>query len=174
MSRRNAAEKRPVLPDPQFNNRLASMMVHRLMKHGKKSTAQKILSDAFGLINERTGSDPIELFETAVKNVTPLVEVRARRVGGATYQVPMEVRQERGTAMALRWLVNFSRSRNGRSMAQKLAGELMDAANEAGNAVRKREETHKMAEANKAFAPYFDLDCLRSLTPAVSRVPLTM
>ena len=100
MSRRNAAEKRPVLPDPQFNNRLASMMVHRLMKHGKKSTAQKILSDAFGLINERTGSDPIELFETAVKNVTPLVEVRARRVGGATYQVPMEVRQERGTAMA--------------------------------------------------------------------------
>ena len=130
MSRRNAAEKRPVLPDPQFNNRLASMMVHRLMKHGKKSTAQKILSDAFGLINERTGSDPIELFETAVKNVTPLVEVRARRVGGATYQVPMEVRQERGIAMALRWLVNFSRSRNGRSMAQKLAGELMDAANE--------------------------------------------
>ena len=152
MSRRNAAEKRPVLPDPQFNNRLASMMVHRLMKHGKKSTAQKILSDAFGLINERTGSDPIELFETAVKNVTPLVEVRARRVGGATYQVPMEVRQERGIAMALRWLVNFSRSRNGRSMSQKLAGELMDAANEAGNAVRKREETHKMAEANTAFA----------------------
>jgi len=124
MSRRNAAEKRPVLPDPQFNNRLASMMVHRLMKHGKKSTAQRILSDAFGLINDRTGSDPIELFETAVKNVTPLVEVRARRVGGATYQVPMEVRQERGIAMALRWLVNFSRSRNGRSMAQKLAGEL--------------------------------------------------
>jgi len=154
MSRRNAAEKRPVLPDPQFNNRLASMMVHRLMKHGKKSTAQKILSDAFGLINERTGSDPIELFETAVKNVTPLVEVRARRVGGATYQVPMEVRQERGIAMALRWLVNFSRSRNGRSMSQKLAGELMDAANAAGNAVRKREETHKKAEANKAFAHY--------------------
>tara|TARA_B100000214_G_scaffold146525_2_gene104740 strand:- start:524 stop:994 length:471 start_codon:yes stop_codon:yes gene_type:complete len=154
MSRRNAAEKRPVLPDPQFNNRLATMMVHRLMKHGKKSTAQRILSDAFSLINERTGNNPIELFETAIKNVTPLVEVRARRVGGATYQVPMEVRQERGTAMALRWLVNFSRSRNGRSMAHKLAGELMDAANESGNAVRKREETHKMAEANKAFAHY--------------------
>ncbi|MCY4085103.1 MAG: 30S ribosomal protein S7, partial [Cyanobacteria bacterium MAG COS1_bin_9] len=98
--------------------------------------------------------DPLELFETAVKNAPPLVEVRARRVGGATYQVPMEVRQERGTAMALRWLVSFSRARNGRSMAQKLAGELMDAANEAGNAVRKREETHKMAEANKAFAHY--------------------
>ena len=154
MSRRNAAEKRPVLPDPQFNSRLATMMVSRQMKHGKKSTAQRILSDAFGLINERTGGDPLELFENAVKNATPLVEVRARRVGGATYQVPMEVRQERGTAMALRWLVSFSRSRNGRSMAHKLAGELMDAANEAGNAVRKREETHKMAEANKAFAHY--------------------
>ncbi|NDC34824.1 MAG: 30S ribosomal protein S7 [Synechococcaceae bacterium WB9_2_112] len=148
MSRRNAAEKRPILPDPQFNSRLASMIVARLMKHGKKSTAQRILSDAFGLIGERTGGDPLELFETAVKNATPLVEVRARRVGGATYQVPMEVRQERGTAMALRWLVN------GRSMAHKLAGELMDAANEAGSAVRKREETHKMAEANKAFAHY--------------------
>jgi small subunit ribosomal protein S7 len=115
------------------------MVVARLMKHGKKSTAQRILSDAFGLINDRTGSDPLEVFETAVRNSTPLVEVRARRVGGATYQVPMEVRQERGTAMALRWLVNFSRARNGRSMAQKLAGELMDAANEAGSAVRKRE-----------------------------------
>ena len=110
MSRRNAAEKRPVLPDPQFNSRLASMIVARLMKHGKKSTAQRILSDAFTLINERTGADPLELFETAVRNATPLVEVRARRVGGATYQVPMEVRQERGTAMALRWLVNFSRA----------------------------------------------------------------
>ena len=137
MSRRNAAEKRPVLPDPQFNSRLASMIVARLMKHGKKSTAQRILSDAFELIGDRTGGDPLELFETAVRNATPLVEVRARRVGGATYQVPMEVRQERGTAMALRWLVNYSRARNGRSMAQKLAGELMDAANESGSAVRK-------------------------------------
>ena len=154
MSRRNAAVKRPILPDPQFNSRLATMMVSRLMQHGKKSTAQRILSDAFGLINERPGGDPLDRVEPAVKNATPLVEVRARRVGGATYQVPMEVRQERGTAMALRWLVSFSRARNGRSMAQKLAGELMDAANEAGSAVRKREETHKMAEANKAFAHY--------------------
>jgi small subunit ribosomal protein S7 len=154
MSRRNAAEKRPVLPDSQFNSRLAAMMVARLMKHGKKSTAMRILSDSFTLINERTGGDPLELFETAVRNATPLVAVRARRVGGATSQVPREVRQERGTAMALRWLVNFSRARNGRSMSQKLAGELMDAANEAGSAVRKREETHKMAEANKAFAHY--------------------
>ena len=154
MSRRNAAVKRQVLPDPQFNSRLASMMISRLMKHGKKSTAQRILSDAFALINERTGSDPVDLFETAVKNATPLVEVRARRVGGATYQVPMEVRQERGIAMALRWLVTFSRARNGKSMAQKLAGELMDAANESGSAVKKREDTHKMAEANKAFSHF--------------------
>ncbi|BBL86300.1 30S ribosomal protein S7 (chromatophore) [Paulinella micropora] len=155
MSRRNAAEKRPVSPDPQFNNRLVTMIVARLMKHGKKSTAQRILSDAFELITQRSsGTDPLEVFETAVRNATPLVEVRARRVGGATYQVPMEVRQERGTAMALRWLVNFSRARNGRSMAQKLASELIDASNEAGNTVRKREETHKMAEANKAFAHY--------------------
>jgi len=105
-------------------------------------------------VGERTGGDPVTLFETAICNITPLVEVRARRVGGATYQVPMEVRPERGTAMALRWLVNYSRARSGRSMAQKLAGELMDAANETGSAVRKREETHKMAEANKAFAHY--------------------
>ena len=130
------------------------MMISRLMKHGKKSTAQRILSDAFSLISERTGSNAVELFEKAVKNATPLVEVRARRVGGATYQVPMEVRQERGIAMALRWLVTFSRGRNGKSMSQKLAGELMDAANETGSAVKKREDTHKMAEANKAFAHY--------------------
>ena len=129
-------------------------MISRLMKHGKKSTAQRILSDAFSLIRERTGGNAVELFETAVKNATPLVEVRARRVGGATYQVPMEVRQERGTAMALRWLVTFSRARNGKSMSQKRAGELMDAANETGSAVKKREDTHKMAEANKAFAHY--------------------
>ena len=154
MSRRNAAVKRPIHPDPQFNSRLASMMISRLMKHGKKSTAQRILADAFSLISERTGGNAVELFETAVKNATPLVEVRARRVGGATYQVPMEVRQERGTAMALRWLVTFSRARNGKSMSQKLAGELMDAANETGSSVKKREDTHKMAEANKAFAHY--------------------
>ena len=121
---------------------------------GKTTTTERILSDAFSLITERTGGNAVELFETAVKNATPLVEVRARRVGGATYQVPMEVRQERGTAMALRWLVTFSRARNGKSMSQKLAGELMDAANETGSAVKKREDTHKMAEANKAFAHY--------------------
>ena len=121
---------------------------------GKTPTTERILSDAFSLISERTGGNAVELFETAVKNATPLVEVRARRVGGATYQVPMEVRQERGTAMAVRWLVTFSRARNGKSMSQKLAGELMDAANETGSSVKKREDTHKMAEANKAFAHY--------------------
>ena len=154
MSRRNAAEKRPVLPDPQFNNRLASMMVHRLMKHGKKSTAQRILSDAFGLINDRTGSDPIELFETAVKNVTPLVEVRARRVGGATYQVPVEVRSERSQALAIRWIINSSRNRAEKSMIDRLGAELIEASTNKGNSVKKREDTHKMAEANKAFAHY--------------------
>ena len=154
MSRRNAAEKRPVLPDPQFNNRLASMMVHRLMKHGKKSTAQKILSDAFGLINERTGSDPIELFETAVKNVTPLVEVRARRVGGATYQVPVEVKTKRSQALALRWLIEASRKRKDKKMSDKLFNEIFDAYQNKGSAIKKKEDTHKMAESNKAFAHY--------------------
>ena len=154
MSRRNAAEKRPVLPDPQFNNRLASMMVHRLMKHGKKSTAQKILSDAFGLINERTGSDPIELFETAVKNVTPLVEVRARRVGGATYQVPMEVSEKRKLSLAMRWILTYSRGRKGKTMANRLAAELIAASKKEGSSVKKKEDTHKMADANKAFAHF--------------------
>ena len=154
MSRRNAAEKRPVLPDPQFNNRLASMMVHRLMKHGKKSTAQKILSDAFGLINERTGSDPIELFETAVKNVTPLVEVRARRVGGATYQVPVEVKAKRSQALALRWLIDASRKRKDKNMPDKIFNEIFDAYQNRGSAIKKKEDTHKMAESNKAFAHF--------------------
>jgi small subunit ribosomal protein S7 len=130
------------------------MMVRRIMRHGKKSVAHNIVYDALATIEERTGSDPLELFEKAVRNATPLVEVKARRVGGATYQVPMEVRSERGTTLALRWLIHFSRTRSGRSMASRLASELMDAANETGSAVRKREETHRMAEANKAFAHY--------------------
>ena len=154
MSRRNAAVKRPVLPDPQFNSRLASMMISRLMKHGKKSTAQKILSDAFSLISERTGGNAVELFETAVKNATPLVEVRARRVGGATYQVPMEVRSSRSQALAIRWLIDASRKRNENTMIERLSNELMDAANNRGSAIKKREDTHKMADANKAFAHY--------------------
>jgi len=154
MSRRHRAEKREVLPDPKFGDIIVTKFMNVLMIDGKKSAAEKIVYGAFDRISGRTGQEGVQVFHEALENVRPQVEVRSRRVGGATYQVPMEVRQERGTAMALRWLVSFSRARNGRSMAQKLAGELMDAANEAGNAVRKREETHKMAEANKAFAHY--------------------
>jgi small subunit ribosomal protein S7 len=154
MSRRTVVQKRPIQPDPVYNSRVVTMMVSRLMQSGKKSLAYGIIYDAFKLIQERTGADPLELFERAVKNATPLVEVKARRVGGATYQVPMEVRSDRGTALALRWLSQFARQRSGRTMASKLANELMDAANETGSAIRKREETHRMAEANKAFAHY--------------------
>jgi small subunit ribosomal protein S7 len=130
------------------------MMVRRIMLSGKKSIASHIVYDALTIIGERSGQDSLELFERAIKNATPLVEVKARRVGGATYQVPMEVRPERGVALALRWLIRFARQRAGRSMSAKLANELLDAANQTGGAIRKREETHKMAEANKAFAHY--------------------
>ncbi|HBE21341.1 MAG TPA: 30S ribosomal protein S7 [Cyanobacteria bacterium UBA11149] len=154
MSRRAVIKKRPVPPDPVYNSRLISMIVRRLMRHGKKSLAYRIIYDAMKIIEERTGTDPITTFEKAIRNATPLVEVKARRVGGATYQVPMEVRSDRGIALAMRWLIQFSRSRAGKSMSSKLANELMDAANETGNAIRKREETHRMADANKAFAHY--------------------
>lgn len=154
MSRRTTIQKRPVPPDPVYNSRLVSMLVRRVMGRGKKSIASNFVYKAMKTIEEKTGSEPLELFERAVKNATPLVEVKARRVGGATYQVPMEVRSERGTALALRWIIRFARARGGRTMANKLASELMDAANETGGAIRKREETHRMAEANKAFAHY--------------------
>ena len=154
MSRRTVIKKREIQPDPVYNSRLVSMTVRRIMRSGKQSLASRIVYDALKMIEEKTGSEPIEVFEQAIKNLTPLVEVKARRVGGATYQVPMEVRQGRGTTLALRWLVQFSRSRGGRTMASKLANEIMDAANETGSAMRKREETHRMAEANKAFAHY--------------------
>ena len=154
MSRRTVVQKRPVPPDSVYNSRLVSMMVRRIMSSGKKSIASRIIYDAMKTIEERTGADPLETFEKAVRNVTPLVEVKGRRVGGATYQVPMEVSPNRGTTLAMRWLINFARQRAGRSMASKLANELMDAANETGNAIRKREETHRMADANKAFAHY--------------------
>ncbi len=154
MSRRSVAQKRPVPPDSVYNSRLITMMSRRLMTSGKKSLTDKIVYNSLEVIRERTGGEPLEVFEQAVRNTTPLVEVKARRVGGATYQVPMEVRPERGTALALRWLTQFSRQRSGKTMAIKLANELMDAANETGGAVRKREETHRMAEANKAFAHY--------------------
>lgn len=154
MSRRSVAQKRPVPPDSVYNSRLVNMLVRRVMRHGKKSLALRLIYDAMKIIEERTGSDPLATFEQAVRNATPLVEVKARRVGGATYQVPMEVRPDRGAALALRWLIQYSRARSGRSMAMKLANELMDAANQTGSSIRKREETHRMAEANKAFAHY--------------------
>lgn len=154
MSRRRVVQKRPIPPDPVYNSRLITMMVRRIMESGKKSLASRIIYDALKIIEERTGTEPLEMFEKAVRNTTPLVEVKARRVGGATYQVPMEVRSDRGTSLALRWLIQYARARGGKTMAMKLANELMDAANETGSAIRKREETHRMAEANKAFAHY--------------------
>ena len=154
MSRRSTKKKRPVPPDPVYNSRLLSMTIRRIMRSGKQSLAARIIYDAMDIIGERTGNEPIEVFEQAIKNLTPLVEVKARRVGGATYQVPMEVRQGRGTTLALRWLIQFARSRGGRTMSGKLASEIMDAANETGGAMKKRDETHRMAEANKAFAHY--------------------
>ncbi|MEA5593931.1 30S ribosomal protein S7 [Rivularia sp. UHCC 0363] len=154
MSRRGVIQRRAVPPDSVYNSRLISMTIRRIMRHGKKSLAARIVYEAMKIIEERTGNDPTEVFERAIRNLTPLVEVKARRVGGATYQVPMEVRSERGTTLALRWLVQYSRQRPGRTMASRLANELMDASNETGSAIRKREETHRMAEANKAFAHY--------------------
>ena len=154
MSRRGVIQRRTVPPDSVYNSRLISMTIRRIMRHGKKSLAARIVYEAMKIIEERTGNDPTEVFERAIRNLTPLVEVKARRVGGATYQVPMEVRSERGTTLALRWLVQYSRQRPGRTMASRLANELMDASNETGSAIRKREETHRMAEANKAFAHY--------------------
>ena len=154
MSRRSTRKKRPVPPDPVYNSRLVNMTIRRVMWSGKNSLASRIVYDAFSIIAERTDKEPLEVFEQAMKNLTPLVEVKARRVGGATYQVPMEVKASRGTTLALRWLIQFSRSRGGRTMASRLANEIMDAANETGAAMKKREETHRMAEANKAFAHY--------------------
>jgi small subunit ribosomal protein S7 len=154
MSRRSKAKTVEVPPDSVYNSRLVSMTIRRIMRDGKKSLASRLLYDALSIVGERTGVEPMETFEKAIKNLTPLVEVKARRVGGATYQVPMEVRAERGTSLALRWLTQFARKRSGKTMSLKLANEIMDAANETGGAIKKREETHKMAEANKAFAHY--------------------
>lgn len=154
MSRRSNTKKRPVPPDPLYNSCLVNMTIRRVMRSGKKSLAARIVYDALKTVGERTGNEPLEVFEKAVRNATPLVEVKARRVGGATYQVPMEVRSGRGTALALRWLIHFARSRGGRNMESKLANEILDAANETGGTIKKREETHRMAEANKAFAHY--------------------
>ena len=154
MSRKRKAPKKIPVLDPKYKSVIIPKLINSIMYDGKKTVAEKIVYDAIDKIKSKSKDEPITVFNDAINNVRPTVEVRSRRVGGATYQVPMEVRQERGTAMALRWLVTFSRARNGKSMSQKLAGELMDAANETGSAVKKREDTHKMAEANKAFAHY--------------------
>jgi len=154
MSRKKTQPKKNIVPDPKFKSTIIPKLINNIMYDGKRGIAEKIVYDAIEKIKTKTKDEPINIFNEAINNIKPTVEVRSRRVGGATYQVPMEVRQERGTAMALRWLVTFSRARNGKSMSQKLAGELMDAANETGSAVKKREDTHKMAEANKAFAHY--------------------
>ncbi len=155
MSRRKIIDKRPVEADPRYNSVLVSKFVNALMSNGKKSVAQCIFYDALDIIAEKiTEDDPLTVFEEAMEKVRPRVEVKSRRVGGATYQVPMEVRQTRRNALAIRWIKDFARSRSGNSMAQKLASELMDAYNNRGASVKKRDDTHRMAEANKAFAHY--------------------
>ena len=154
MPRKGPVTKRDVLPDPIYNSKLVTRLVNKLMLDGKRGTAQKILYNAFDIIRERSGQDPMEVFDTALKNIMPVLEVRARRVGGANYQVPVEVRADRRLTLGLRWLVNYSRLRGEKTMEQRLANEILDAANNTGTAVKKREDTHKMAEANKAFAHY--------------------
>jgi small subunit ribosomal protein S7 len=154
MPRRRVIAKRIVLPDPRYKSVLVTKFVNSLMGKGKKSTAQAILYEAFDAIKERNKEDPLAVFQKAVGNVKPLVEVRSRRVGGSTYQVPTEVRASRSQALSIRWIIGFARARGEKSMSAKLAGELMDAANARGNSIKKREDTHRMAEANKAFAHY--------------------
>ncbi len=154
MSRRHAAEKREVLPDPKYGDRVVTKFMNALMLDGKKSTAERIIYGAFDRMESKSGSDPVKMFHEALDNVKPSVEVRSRRVGGATYQVPVEVRSERRQALAIRWLVDNARKRSENTMTERLSGELMDAANSRGAAVKKREDTHRMAEANKAFSHY--------------------
>ena len=154
MPRRREVTKREILPDPKYKNTLVAKFVNNVMRRGKKSVAEGILYGALDIIQERAKEDPLKLFEKSVSNVKPIIEVKSRRVGGATYQVPTEVRPERRTALAIRWLINYAKERSEKSMEEKLAGELIDAANNRGGAVKKREDVHKMAEANKAFAHY--------------------
>jgi small subunit ribosomal protein S7 len=154
MSRRHAAQKREVIPDPKFNDVVVTKFMNAVMEHGKKSVAERMVYGAFDKMEQRGKSNPIDLFRQALDNVMPSVEVRSRRVGGATYQVPVEVRNERRQALAIRWLISAARSRNESTLIDKLSGELLDAANNRGTAVKKREDTHKMAEANRAFSHY--------------------
>ena len=154
MSRRGNIAKRDVLADPLYNSKMVTRLINNIMYDGKKGVAQKIVYDAFDIVKEKTGNDPLESFEKALENIMPVLEVKARRVGGSTYQVPMEVRPERRETLGLRWLTTYARARSERTMRERLAGEIMDAVNGVGGAAKKREDTHKMAEANKAFAHY--------------------
>ena len=154
MARRNRAPQRPVLPDPRYQSRLVTAFTHKVLRNGKKSTAERIVYGAFERIEQQAGRPGIDVFEQAVRNVTPVIEVKPRRVGGATYQVPIDIRVERRQALALRWLLTAARARGGRSMEERLAGEMLDAANNGGAAVRRKEEVHRMAEANRAFVHY--------------------
>jgi small subunit ribosomal protein S7 len=152
--RRGNIAKREVLPDPVFNSMMVTRLINSVMYDGKRGVAQKIVYDSFDLIKEKTGKSPLEVFEQAMDNIMPVLEVKARRVGGATYQVPMEVRQERRETLGLRWITKYSRDRNERTMKERLANEILDAINNQGGSVKKKDETHRMAEANKAFAHY--------------------
>ena len=154
MPRRGNIAKRDVLPDPMYNSKLVTRLINNIMYDGKKGVAQKIVYDAFEIVAEKTGKDALEVFEQAMENVMPSLEVKARRVGGSTYQVPIEVRPERRQTLGLRWMTNYSRLRSEKPMKESLAGEILDAVNGAGGAAKKRDDTHKMAEANKAFAHY--------------------
>ena len=152
--RKRRAVKRDVLPDPIYNSKVVTKLINQIMNDGKKGTAERILYEAFEIVKEKTNQEPMEVYLKALENVKPLLEIKSRRVGGSNVQVPIEVNDERAQALALRWLVNYAKSRNGKGMAINLANEIMDAANGVGGAVKKREHTHKMAEANKAFAHY--------------------
>jgi len=154
MPRRRVVAKRKILPDPKYQDRLVSKFVNDLMRKGKKSTAEQICYGALTVVEDRSKEDPLKTFKKALDNVKPVLEVKSRRVGGATYQVPVEVRQDRRVALGMRWLITYAKARGEKTMEEKLAGEIMDAANNRGSAVKKREDTHKMAEANKAFAHY--------------------
>ena len=152
--RKRRAEKRDVLPDPVFHSKIVTKLINQIMEDGKRGKAQTILYDAFDIVKEKTGEDPMEVFKKAMNNIKPALEVKSRRVGGANYQVPNEVKEDRSWALGLRWLVQYSKSRGGKTMSERLANELIDASNGTGAAVKKKEDTHRMAEANKAFAHY--------------------
>jgi small subunit ribosomal protein S7 len=154
MPRRRVAKKRVILPDPKYHDVLVAKCINMIMRRGKKSLAEKILYNALDIIEKKTGEEPLSIFKKAVENVKPVLEVKSRRVGGATYQIPVEVRPDRRVALSLRWIINSARGRSERTMQERLAAELMDAYRETGSAIKKREDTHKMAEANKAFAHY--------------------